>query len=158
MPLLHNGSRFPFLSFTKVGGGEMNLPNDLLGSFGVVLFYRGAWCPYCNAQLSLFSRAEARLQEADIKVVAVSVDDEATGAGLAEKHRLNFPIGYGANADQVAAAVGAFTNPEPRYLQSTGFLLDPEGRVVNAVYSSGPIGRLLPDDVIGLVNYIRNHP
>jgi peroxiredoxin len=157
MPLLHNGSRFPFLSFPKLGGGELQLPNELLGSFGVVLFYRGAWCPYCNAQLSLFARAEARLEEAGIKVVAVSVDDEATSAALAEKHRLHFPIGYRANADQVAAAVGAFTNPEPRYLQSTGFVLDPEGRVVNAVYSSGPIGHLLPDDVIGLVGYIKSH-
>jgi hypothetical protein len=26
------------------------------------------------------------------------------------------------------------------------------------VYSSGAIGRLVPDDVIGLVRYLREHP
>jgi hypothetical protein len=50
---------------------------------------------------------------------------------------------------------GAFVNPEPRYLQSTGFVLDPGGRVVVSVYSSGAIGRLIPQDVIGLVRYLR---
>ena len=43
------------------------------------------------------------------------------------------------------------------YLQSTGFVLDPAGNVVVSVYSSGAIGRLVPDDVIGLVRYLREH-
>ncbi len=41
--------------------------------------------------------------------------------------------------------------------QSTGFRTHPEGRVVVSVYSSGAIGRLVPDDVIGLVKYVREH-
>ncbi|NMN57648.1 hypothetical protein FHT36_001545 [Xanthobacter sp. SG618] len=41
-------------------------------------------------------------------------------------------------------------------MQTTGFLLDPEGRVVNAVYSSGPIGRLVAEDVIGMVAYLKS--
>lgn len=157
MPLLDNGSRFPFLTFPKIGGGELKLPDDLAGAYGVALFYRGAWCPYCNAQLAAFSRAGARLAEVGIKIAAVSVDDEATSTTLAEKHHLSFPVGYGADADQVAAAVGAYTNREPRYLQSTGFVLDPDGKIVTAVYSSGAIGRLVPDDVIGFVSYLRAH-
>ena len=35
------------------------------------------------------------------------------------------------------------------YLQSTGFALDPAGKVMISVYSSGVIGRLVPDDVAG---------
>jgi hypothetical protein len=42
----------------------------------------------------------------------------------------------------------------PKYLQSTGFVLDPTGRVIVSVYSSGAIGRLAPDDVVGLVRYL----
>jgi hypothetical protein len=34
-------------------------------------------------------------------------------------------------------------------------VLDPDGRVIVSVYSSGAIGRLVPDDVIGLVTYLR---
>jgi hypothetical protein len=43
------------------------------------------------------------------------------------------------------------------YLQSTGFVLDPAGKVIVSVYSSGAIGRLVPDDVVGLVRYLREH-
>ena len=50
----------------------------------------------------------------------------------------------------------AQNNEEPRYLQSTGFLLDPDGRVLNAVYSNGPIGRLVAEDVIGMVTYLKS--
>jgi hypothetical protein len=36
-------------------------------------------------------------------------------------------------------------------------VLDPAGKVVVNVYSSGAIGRLVPDDVAGLVRYVREH-
>jgi hypothetical protein len=38
-----------------------------------------------------------------------------------------------------------------------GFVLGPAGQVAVSVYSSGAIGRLVPDDVIGLVRYVREH-
>jgi len=118
----------------------------------VVLFYRGSWCPYCNAQLRAFERAGERLAETGIKVAALSVDDAATTAELIAKHGLTFPVGHSADAAAVSAATGAFVNPDPVYLQSTGFVFDPTGKVVVSVYSSGAIGRLVPEDVIGLVN------
>ncbi len=37
MPLLRNGDRFPRLSIRKVGGGRIELPDDLGGSFSVAL-------------------------------------------------------------------------------------------------------------------------
>jgi hypothetical protein len=70
---------------------------------------------------------------------------------------LQFPIGHSAAARAAAAATGAFAKPQPVYLQSTGFLLDPAGQVVVSVYSSDAIGRLVPDDVIGLIRYLRDH-
>jgi hypothetical protein len=33
----------------------------------------------------------------------------------------------------------------------------PRGRVIVSVYSSGAIGRLVPEDVIGLIKYVREH-
>jgi peroxiredoxin len=151
--LVHNGQVFPRLEIPAVGGGTIDLPRDLADSFGVVLIYRGSWCPYCNAQLASFSRAGDKLAKLGVKVVALSVDDEATSAALVAKHHLGFPVGHSADADNVAAATGAYTNQDPRYLQSTGFVLAPAGTVLTAVYSSGAIGRLVPEDVAGLVEY-----
>jgi peroxiredoxin len=93
----------------------------------------------------------------DAKVVALSVDDEATTQELIAKHGLRFPVGHSADARAVAQATGAFVNEEPLHLQSTGFVLDPSGRIIVSVYSSGAIGRLVPEDVIGLIRYIREH-
>ncbi|MCY7341106.1 MAG: peroxiredoxin family protein [Pseudonocardia sp.] len=154
MLALHSGDTFPSLTLPAVGGGSISLPEDLAGSFGVVLIYRGSWCPYCNAQLAAFSRAADTFAELGIKVVVFSVDDEATSAALVEKHRLTFPVGHGADPDNIAAETGAYTNDEPHHLQSTGFVLAPDGTVITAVYSSGAIGRLVPDDVAGLIRYV----
>ena len=93
--------------------------------------------------------ASATLARAGIRVVALSVDDEATTVGLIAKHGLTFPVEYGADARAVAGATGAFVNPDPVYLQSTGFVLDPAGKVVVSVYSSGAIGRLVPTTLPG---------
>ena len=157
MPLLNPGDPFPQLVISTIGGQPITIPDALAGDFAVVLFYRGAWCPYCNAQLRAFQRASQELAAAGIRVVALSVDNRETTAALADKHKLTFPIGYGADATAVAAATGAFVNPDPVYLQSTGFVLDPTGKVVVSVYSSGAIGRLVPEDVVGLVRYLREH-
>jgi hypothetical protein len=96
------------------------------------------------------------LADVDISVVALSVDDEATTLDLIARHGLRFPVGHSADA-AIAHATGAFVHPDPPYLQSTGFVLDPGGRVIVSVYSSGAIGRLVPRDVIGLVGCLREH-
>jgi len=62
-----------------------------------------------------------------------------------------------AYARAIADLTGALVNPDPVYLQSAGFVLDPAGKVVVvvSVYSSGAIGGLVPDDDAGLVRYVR---
>ncbi len=157
MPLLNPGDSFPSLTVMPVDAETLELPAALGGHLGVVLFYRGSWCPYCNAQLRAFQRAGERLAELDVRVLALSIDDETTTRDLVAKHGLRFPVGHSADAQAVADATGAFLNPEPAYIQSTGFILDPQGRVIISVYSSGAIGRLVPDDVVGMLSYLREH-
>jgi peroxiredoxin len=154
---LQNGDRFPDLTIDIVGGRTLAIPRDLAGSYAVVLFYRGSWCPYCCTQLTAFSRASERLAAVGVTIIALSVDDEATSKALAEKLRLSFPVGYNANAGAIAALTGAYVEEGSAYLQSTGFVLDQRGRILTAVYSSGAIGRLVPDDVAGFVKYVDAH-
>ncbi|MFG1911423.1 redoxin domain-containing protein [Kribbella sp. NPDC048928] len=157
MQLLNPGDTFPELTFAVPGGDKITVPEYFAGSYGVMLFFRGSWCPYCNAQLRAFQRAASPLDEVGVRVAALSVDDEAATVDVIAKHKLKFPVGYGADATAVSALTGAFVNPDPEYLQSTGFVLDPDGKVVVSVYSSGAIGRLVPEDVAGLVRYVQEH-
>ena len=49
---------------------------------------------------------------------------------------------------------GPRANPGRGFLQSTGFVLDPAGKVVVSVYPGAAIGRLVPGDVVVLVRYL----
>lgn len=155
MKLLHPGDAFPSLAVSLPGGDTLELPNAFAGGYAVVLLFRGSWCPYCNAQLRAFQRAQDGLAELGVRVVALSADDEPATRALIDKHGLTFPVGHGADPAALRATLGAFLSGEPQYLESTGFVLDRDGRVVVSVYSSGAIGRLVPDDVAGLVRYLR---
>jgi len=154
MPLLNPGDHFPPITIMPVDGEAIDLPDALAGHFAVILFNRGSWCPYCTAQLRAFQRNSEKLDALDIKVVSLSVDDEATARELIAQQGLTFPVGHSADAAAIHDATGAFVNPDPVHLQSTGFVLDPGGNVLISVYSSGAIGRLVPEDVAGLVSYI----
>lgn len=154
--MLNNADVFPTLSFARVGGGEIDLPGDLAGSFGVILFHRGSWCPYCNAQLAAFARAADEFTKEGVKVVSISSDDRETSEAFVKKHQINFPIGYGADARAVAAVTGAAVNEQPLCLQATGFIIEPDGRIVTAVYSTRAIGRLMPDDVLDFIRHLKS--
>src|SRR3954451_8864726 len=119
---------FPLLPLPAPVAAKSILPGDLASGFGVILFHRGSWCPYCNAQLAAFARAADKFAGEGIKVVSVSVDDREKSEALVEKHKLGFPVAYGADARAVSAATGAFVNDDPVCLQATGFVLGPEGR------------------------------
>ena len=157
MTLLSPGDAFPALTLALPDGESLTLPDVFEGGFGVVLLYRGSWCRYCNTQLRAFQRASHSLAEVGAKVVALSVDDETTTAAMVDKNRLTFPVGHSADAATISASTGAFVDADGGFFQSTGFVLDPEGRVIVSVYSSGAIGRLVPEDVVGLILKVREH-
>lgn len=155
--LLAPGDTFPALDLNLVDGDVLHLPDHFTGRWGVVIFNRGSWCPFCNAQLRGFQHAADQLTSLNAGVVSLSVDDEPTTRALIEKYRLGFPVGHSADADAISALTGAFVNPDPHFLQATGFVLDPAGRVVVSVYSSGAIGRVTAEDAVGLIGYAQQH-
>lgn len=157
MPLLRPGDDFPTIGITPVDAPELLLPDALHGRFGIVLFYRGAWCPYCAAQLTAFQRSVGRLEAMGATVAGLSVDDMVTTSRFVQHHGLTFPVGHSADADLISQRTGAVLNPDPKYIQPTGFLLTPTGEIVVSVYSSGAIGRLVSEDVLGLLKYMRHH-
>ncbi len=149
---LANGTRFPSIEMHSVEGGRIIVPDLLEGAYGVVLAYRGSWCTRCNAQLSLYQQRLAQLTRENIGVVAFSTDDEAHARETVEQNGIEFAIGYGVDVEEVSQLLKSYTNDTHRSLESSNFLLRPDGTIELCVYASGPIGRLYPDDVIDIVN------
>ncbi|GAC1443989.1 MAG: hypothetical protein NVS3B17_07630 [Vulcanimicrobiaceae bacterium] len=103
-----------------------------------------------------FQNSFAAFQADDVDVVAASVDSLADTRKLVESERIAFPVGYGLDAEAVAKKLGGFyqNDPDGAYLQPANFVLDPDGRVVSATYSSAAIGRLTAQDAR---SYIAHH-
>jgi len=140
--LLHPSDRFPTLTVALPGGRTLRLPDALAGHFGVILFYRGSWCPYCNAQLTAFQRSLGRLAHVDVSVVALSVDDEATTQALIAHHGLQFPIGHSADARAIPAATGRLVPDDiiglARYLHDHARASQPQQTAPNPRHTRRP--------------------
>lgn len=91
-----------------------------------------------------------------IRIVAVSADSKEDALKTVDKYNITFKVGYGLNAEETSALTGAFYEKEPGYLHATGFILAPDGKIANAVYSTGPVGRLVAADALALIKYLRD--
>ncbi|NIQ54183.1 MAG: redoxin domain-containing protein [Gammaproteobacteria bacterium] len=149
------GEGLPRVTAPLVGGGEITLPDAVGDEWAVVLFYRGHWCPYCRQQLTDFQRNLAKLTEADVAVVALSVDDKGDAETTVDRHALQFPVAYGLDPVEIRDTFGSYLGGDDSFVQATGFVLRPGGLVELAVYSSGAVGRLVAADVLGLIQYAR---
>ena len=94
--------------------------------------------------------------DADIKVIAGSVDSLEQVTELKAGLRVGFPMFAEVDAGALAESTGAFIQTGDRtFVHATGFLLNPEGKVATAVYATGPIGRLNPTEVLRTVSFAR---
>ena len=96
------------------------------------------------------------LKDAGVKVAGVSVDSIDSTATLKAGLHVGFPMYAEADAAEYAAATGAFIQTGDRtFLHATGFLVNPDGVVMSAVYSTGPAGRLTAGEVLRLVSFLK---
>lgn len=96
-------------------------------------------------------------RQLQIKVVAASADHREQALATVQQLWLSFPVGCDIDTKAVANLIGAYYDDSktPPYLQATGFLLSPDGKIIVAVYSSRSIGRLTAPEVASLVEIIR---
>jgi hypothetical protein len=106
--------------------------------------------------LAAFGRAQDKLVAEGITTIAASTDPLDKVRETVAEQALTFPVGYGLPLKETARDLGAFYDPERGVLHATGFVVRPDGRIAVAQYSSGPIGRLVWQDVLGLVQFYKN--
>ena len=150
--MLSHGSAFPDLTLRTATGEEVRLPTLLRGRYGVVIVYRGAWCPFHRRQLRPFAARHARLSARNITTVALSADSRATAEKTVQDLEIPFTMACEVSVPHVANALRCYTDPNMTFLQSTRFIVDPQGRILLALYSSDGICRLGPTDVMALVD------
>ena len=88
-------------------------------------------------------------------MLAASTDPREKAAETVAEHSLTFPVGYGLPLKETAGLFGAFYEEKRGILQATGFVVKPDRTIAVSQYSSGPIGRLVWQDVLGLIQFYK---
>jgi len=117
------GETFPDQQLTDMENQQVSLLEVVKKKPTVLVFYRGGWCPYCNAHLSALGQNEAEILGLGYQVVAISPD---AAKGLQEtvaKDEIKYRLLSDASGDLAKAVGVAFKAPE-KYGQH---LLDASG-------------------------------
>jgi len=77
----------------------------------VLVFYRGGWCPYCNAQLAGLAKVEKEILELGFQIVAISPDDYQNLKSTEEKDSINYTLLSDKNGEFIREIGIAFTTP-----------------------------------------------
>src|SRR5277367_4823044 len=116
--VLPPGSNFPDGDLLNVDGKPTSFKRTVNGQPAAVVFYRGAWCPYCNLALSTYQRELLpKLNKLGVMLVAVSPQEPDGSMTMKEKHNLDFAV-LSDPGNQIAEQLGIITAP-PTEVQAT---------------------------------------
>lgn len=91
-----------------------------------------------------------------VQIIAGSVDPGEKAEETIQKAGVTYPVAYGMDAEETSRITGAYYDSGRNYIHATGFLVRPDNTVEVACYSSGPIGRFVAKDVLGLVKFYKS--
>jgi peroxiredoxin len=109
----------------------------------------------CRQQLADYQLRLAELGEQGVDVVAASSDSEDNARATVEETKASFAVAWGLEPRAFAQATGAFWNERANHLHATSFIVRPGGKIALAVYSTGSLGRLMPQDVLHLMPFLK---
>ena len=103
--------------------------------------------------MAAFNELKTQFDEIDTALLAAAVDPLEKSTEVQDE--LAFPIAYGVTRSQ-AQLIGAWWEERRSIIQPSEFILGRDGRVVSATYSTGPVGRLMPEDAIKLIKFLES--
>jgi peroxiredoxin len=105
------GTKLPDVELLDGHGNATTLDAQLAGRVAVIVFYRGAWCPYCNIALRAYQAELADpLAERGAVLVAISPQKPDGSLSMTETNELTFTV-LSDPGNQLAGALGILTEP-----------------------------------------------
>lgn len=91
---LNIGDKAPIFTATDHAGKSVNLKELTKKGKVVLMFYRGAWCPYCNKYMSEIEKALPDFSAKNATVIAITPEPEESISKAVEKTKATFSIIY----------------------------------------------------------------
>ncbi|MFV8336904.1 peroxiredoxin-like family protein [Flavobacterium sp. RSP29] len=106
------GEKIPNFNLKSVENTNVNLTELISKKRTVLVFYRGGWCPYCNAHLAALGEAEKQLLDLGYQIIAISPDAPKSLKVTDDKEKLNYLL-LSDSTGELSKAVGiAYQAPE----------------------------------------------
>lgn len=86
------GQKAPGFSLPDVDGNFVDSAELLKQGPLVLVFYRGAWCPYCNLTVAAYADVQDEIERTGATLVAISPEAPDAAAAMAQKEGLGFPV------------------------------------------------------------------
>ena len=152
------GTVLPDADLLDVRGAATTLSAAAGAGTSVLVFYRGAWCPYCNIALSAYQEhLLPQLTGRGVRLVAVSPQTPDGSLSVQEKHDLTFTV-VSDPGNAIARELGVLTQPSQEARAAQLQL----GLDLTAVNADGTITLPMPTVVIldaaRTVRWIDVHP
>ena len=107
------GTVLPDAELLDVHGAPTTLYAAAGSGTSVLVFYRGAWCPYCNIALSAYQQQLLpELSARGIRLVAVSPQKPDGSLTMQQKNSLGFAV-VSDPGNAIAGRLGILTRPSP---------------------------------------------
>ncbi len=109
------GATVPDVKLTNADGLDFPLSRLLKNQPTVLIFYRGGWCVYCNAQLGQLKQVEVDLQKLGYQIVAISPDKVDKIRESLKKHNLTYMLLSDSKAEAIQSFGLAFQVDDATY-------------------------------------------
>lgn len=89
---LQVGATVPLVKVTTSAGTLVNLGDVTKGKRTVLIFYRGGWCPFCNAHLAELGQIADAVKAKGAQIIGISPDNVAELVKSIDKHHLTYTL------------------------------------------------------------------
>ena len=147
------------VSLIDAHGTATSLHAVSAGRPAVLVFYRGAWCPYCNVALRTYGeQLLPQLTERGVALIAISPQKPDGSLTMQEKHELTFPV-LSDPGNLLAGQLGILTLPHSDEVRAAQEQL---GLVVGTLNADGtdtlPMPTVVIADAQHTIRWIDVHP
>jgi peroxiredoxin len=151
------GDHMPDGELLDVAGHPTTLAETLGARPAVIVFYRGAWCPYCNIALRTYqAQLVPSLAERGLPMVAISPQTPDGSLSTKETKELTFTV-LSDPGNQIAGQLGILTGPSEN-ARAAQLQIGLDLTKVNADGTTAlPMPTVIIADAAGVIRWIDVH-
>ena len=151
------GERAPDFTVTRVDRTPYVFTASHLQRPNVLIFYRGGWCPYCNAQLADMHLVEPRLRASGFEVLFISTDRPELLYSSLRDQKVSYTLLSDPELRAAQAFHIAFHLDDERYAQQLKWGVDLEKTSGTKAHAL-PVPSVFIVDSAGVIRYVYSNP